>query len=66
MAKRGIKTLRELGRRANLSWKVIGNLDNNEDIDSVQLRNLLKICFALNCTLDELLTIEYPKNVENG
>ncbi|WCK57048.1 helix-turn-helix transcriptional regulator (plasmid) [Aneurinibacillus sp. Ricciae_BoGa-3] len=59
MAHSGIKTLRELGRRANVSWKIISNLDNNEDIDTIQLRNLLKICLALNCTLDQLISIDY-------
>jgi putative transcriptional regulator len=60
MAHSGIKTLRELGRRANVSWKIISNLDNNENIESIQLQNLLKICFALNCRLDDLIKIDYP------
>ncbi|PLS19585.1 hypothetical protein CVD28_03980 [Bacillus sp. M6-12] len=60
MAQSGIKTLRELGRRANVSWKIISNLDNDENIESIQLQNLLKICFALNCKLDDLIKIDYP------
>lgn len=60
MAQNGIKTLRELGRRANVSWKILSNLDNNESIETIQLQNLLKICFALNCTLDDLIQINYP------
>ncbi|MDF2879596.1 MAG: Cro/C1-type DNA-binding domain [Clostridiaceae bacterium] len=64
MAKKGIKTLRELSRIANISWKVISNLDNNVDIDTIQLRNLLKICSALECSLDELIKIDY-NNLQN-
>lgn len=60
MAQNGIKTLRELGRRANVSWKIISNLDNDESIETAQLQNLLKICFALNCRLEDLLSIKYP------
>jgi DNA-binding Xre family transcriptional regulator len=59
MAQNGIKTLRELGRRANVSWKILSNLDNNTDIETIQLKNLLKICLALNCTLEQLIQIDY-------
>ena len=61
MAKARIKTLRELGRRAGLSWKILSYLDNDENIDTIQLGNLLKVCFALNCKLEDLLEIHYEK-----
>lgn len=61
MAQNGIKTLRELGRRANVSWKILSNLDKNENIGTIQLQNLLKICLALNCTLDQLINIDYTR-----
>lgn len=61
MAKKKIKTLRELGRLANVSWKIISNLDNDTDIETIQLKNLLKICLALECTLDDLIVINYDK-----
>lgn len=61
MAKSGIKTLRELGRRANVSWKIISNLDNNESIESIQLQNILKVCLALGCRIEDLLDIQYPR-----
>lgn len=64
MAKGGIKTLRDLSRRANITWKILNNLDNNVDIDTIQLKNLLKVCLALNCTLDELISIDY-NNLNN-
>lgn len=61
MGKRKIKTVKELGRMANLSWKVINNLDDEKDIDTIQLGNLLKVCLALNCTLDQLIEIDYKE-----
>lgn len=60
MAKNNIKTLRELGRRANVSWKILSHLDNNENIESIQLQNILKVCLALNCRMEDLLEISYP------
>ncbi len=64
MAKSKIKTLRELGRRASISWKILSYLDNDENIDTIQLGNLLKVCFALNCKLDDLIEIDYDiKNI---
>lgn len=64
MAQNEIKTLKDLGRRANVSWKIISNLDNNTNIESIQLQNLLKICLALNCRIEDLLKIQYPRKIE--
>lgn len=66
MAKKRIKSFRELGRIANLSWKVVSNLEKDIDIDTIQLGNLLKVCLALDCTLDELLIINYKNIKEKG
>ena len=59
MALNNINSLRELGQKANLSWKIISNLDNNVDIENTQIGNLIKVCNALNTTLDNLIEINY-------
>lgn len=61
MALNNVTSLKELGDKADLSWKIISNLDNNTDIESSQIGNLIKVCNALNTTLDKLIEITYGK-----
>lgn len=58
MAINNIKNLRELERLSNANWKILSNLDKGINIETIQLKNLLKVSTALNCTLDELLNIQ--------
>lgn len=59
MAARNIKTITQLQERTRLSRNAINRVLNDEDekIQGTTLSTLIKICDALNCSLDEL--IEY-------
>lgn len=64
MAARKIKSVTQLQDKTGLSRNAINRVLNDEDekIKGTTLLTLIKICDALNCSLDEL--IEYKK--ENG
>ena len=51
------KTRYWLAKQINVTYPTIMRICNNEG-DSIKLSTLEKMCKALNCTLDDLFTIE--------
>ena len=60
MAQNNIRKINILQEKTGLSWDIFNKLLNNENIQTIRFGNLLKICEALNCKFEELITIKYP------
>lgn len=50
----------KLAHRAEMQWRQIAKYYNN-DITRLDTDVLARLCYALDCTLDELITYEAPK-----
>ena len=62
MAFNGIKSLRELGENADVTWEILKRLDENINISKIRFGNIFKVARALNCSLDQLILI--PKKAK--
>ena len=60
MAQKKIRRLNYLQEQTNLSWDVFNKLMNDENISTIRLGNLVKICNVLNCKINDLVVIKYP------
>lgn len=50
----------KLAHRAEMQWRQIARYYDNE-VTRLDTDVLARLCYALNCTLDELITYEPPK-----
>lgn len=62
MAKRKVNSITELSKLTGVSVKPLYSLSRENNIGSVKLDTLKKICDTLDCSLNEL--IEYPTKDE--
>lgn len=58
MAMKGINTVKELAEMCKITRKPLDKLYHNEDLGSIKLETLAKICDILNCPLYMLITNE--------
>lgn len=61
MAKNGIRNVSEVGDICKVSNPTITKLNNDRKLESLSLETILKICAGLNCTIEELIEVDYEK-----
>lgn len=61
MAQRGIKNISEVGEICNVSNPTLTKLNNDRNLKSLSLETILKICSGLNCSMEELIEINYDE-----
>ncbi|MBS4536364.1 helix-turn-helix transcriptional regulator [Clostridium sp. D2Q-14] len=64
MAKRGIKNVSDVGDICKVSNPTITKLNNDRKLESLSLETILKVCAGLECTVEELLEVDYKKIVK--
>lgn len=64
MAKKGIRNVSDVGDICKVSNPTITKLNNDRKLQSLSLETILKICAGLNCTMEELLEVDYDKTRE--
>lgn len=62
MAKRKIDNITQLIELSGLSRNAINKVYKEENVESTELRTLIKLCDALNCNLSDL--VEYTSDIE--
>lgn len=60
MAKNHIRRLNYLQEQTNLSWDIFNKLINDDNITTIRLGNIVKICNILRCNVEDLVNIKYP------
>lgn len=61
MAQRRIKNVTEVAEICKISNPTITKLNNDRKLESLSLETILKLCAGLNCTIEELIEIDYEK-----
>jgi len=61
MAQKGIKNVSDVGDICKVSNPTITKLNNDRKLESLSLETILKICAGLNCTIEELIEVDYEK-----
>lgn len=63
MAKKEIDSKNDLIKLTKLSKPTIYKIysGDSKDLKTITFGNLIKVCETLNCTLDELISVQYEK-----
>lgn len=63
MAKRNIRTIKELAGMAKLQDRIISDILNGKK-KGLRLDTIAKLCMALNCKVDELIVLPNEMEIE--
>jgi len=63
MAVHNIDRQQDVIRRSGVSWSVITKIDSGENVESIELHNLLKICAMVNCRIQDLINFQYDYEI---
>jgi DNA-binding Xre family transcriptional regulator len=64
MAKKRIKNVTEVAELCQISNPTITKLNNDRKLESLSLETILKLCAGLECTMEELIEVDYDEIVK--